>query len=82
MLCFKVEMNVCIPAEQTFHLLSDLRRRKEWDLHYEFVTFTLVSTSLVANCNFQSVTTNSDFSKSHHQNCQEKNLMHQLLRNI
>ncbi|XP_075895731.1 acyl-coenzyme A thioesterase 11b isoform X2 [Nelusetta ayraudi] len=35
MLCFKVEMNVSIPAEQTFHLLSDLRRRKEWDLHYD-----------------------------------------------
>lgn len=51
MLCFKVEMNVCIPAEQTFYLLSDLTRRKEWDLHYEFVTFTfLVSMSLVANC--------------------------------
>lgn len=50
MLCFKVEMNVSIPAEQTFHLLSDLRRRKEWDLHYEFVTFTFLATmSLVAN---------------------------------
>ncbi|KAM8888570.1 acyl-coenzyme A thioesterase 11b isoform 2-T2 [Synchiropus picturatus] len=35
MLCFKVEMNVSVPAEQTFQLLSDLRRRKEWDLHYE-----------------------------------------------
>ncbi|XP_028259513.1 acyl-coenzyme A thioesterase 11b [Parambassis ranga] len=35
MLCFKVEMNVSVPAEQTFHLLSDLRRRKEWDRHYE-----------------------------------------------
>ncbi|XP_029906243.1 acyl-coenzyme A thioesterase 11b isoform X1 [Myripristis murdjan] len=34
-LCFKVEMHVSIPAEQTFHLLSDLRRRKEWDRHYE-----------------------------------------------
>lgn len=43
MLCFKVEMNVCIPAEQTFHLLSDLRRRKQWDLHYEFVIFTFLS---------------------------------------
>uniref|UniRef100_A0A3Q4H5K2 Acyl-CoA thioesterase 11 n=1 Tax=Neolamprologus brichardi TaxID=32507 RepID=A0A3Q4H5K2_NEOBR len=35
MLCFKVEMNVRVSAEQTFHLLSDLRRRKEWDQHYE-----------------------------------------------
>uniref|UniRef100_A0A672I546 Acyl-coenzyme A thioesterase 11 n=1 Tax=Salarias fasciatus TaxID=181472 RepID=A0A672I546_SALFA len=35
MLFFKVEMNVSVPAEQTFHLLSDLRRRKEWDRHYE-----------------------------------------------
>ncbi|XP_070816327.1 acyl-coenzyme A thioesterase 11b [Chaetodon trifascialis] len=35
MLCFKVEMHVSVPAEQTFHLLSDLRRRKEWDPHYE-----------------------------------------------
>ncbi|XP_045905023.1 acyl-coenzyme A thioesterase 11b isoform X1 [Micropterus dolomieu] len=34
-LCFKVEMHVGVPAEQTFHLLSDLRRRKEWDRHYE-----------------------------------------------
>uniref|UniRef100_A0A3P8S4Y1 Acyl-coenzyme A thioesterase 11 n=1 Tax=Amphiprion percula TaxID=161767 RepID=A0A3P8S4Y1_AMPPE len=35
MLCFKVEMYISVPAEQTFHLLSDLRRRKEWDRHYE-----------------------------------------------
>ncbi|KAM7410094.1 hypothetical protein PAMA_001512 [Pampus argenteus] len=35
MLCFKVEMHVSVPAEQTFNLLSDLRRRKEWDQHYE-----------------------------------------------
>ncbi|XP_061744194.1 acyl-coenzyme A thioesterase 11b [Nerophis ophidion] len=34
-LCFKVEMYVTVSAEQTFHLLSDLRRRKEWDRHYE-----------------------------------------------
>ncbi|KAM3876166.1 acyl-coenzyme A thioesterase 11b [Diretmus argenteus] len=34
-LCFKVEMHVNVPAEQTFHLLSDLRRRQEWDRHYE-----------------------------------------------
>lgn len=38
MLCFKVEMHVSVPAEQSFHLLSDLRRRKEWDQHYELVT--------------------------------------------
>lgn len=38
MLCFKVEMHVSVPAEQTFHLLSDLTRRKEWDQHYELVT--------------------------------------------
>ncbi|KAF3834897.1 hypothetical protein F7725_027455 [Dissostichus mawsoni] len=37
MLCFKVEMNVSVAAEQTFHLLSDLRRRKEWDPVYESV---------------------------------------------
>ncbi|KAL2089960.1 hypothetical protein ACEWY4_014648 [Coilia grayii] len=34
-LCFKVEMHVNVPAEQVFVLLSDLRRRKEWDGHYE-----------------------------------------------
>ncbi|KAM4548738.1 acyl-coenzyme A thioesterase 11b isoform 1-T1 [Odontesthes bonariensis] len=34
-LCIKVEMFVSVPAEQSFHLLSDLRRRKEWDRHYE-----------------------------------------------
>ncbi|KAM8874658.1 acyl-coenzyme A thioesterase 11b isoform 1-T1 [Spinachia spinachia] len=34
-LCFKVEMHVSVPAEQTFHLLSDLRRRKAWDRIYE-----------------------------------------------
>lgn len=37
MLCFKVDMNVRVSAEQTFHLLSDLRRRMEWDRHYESV---------------------------------------------
>lgn len=36
-LCFKVEMHVSVAAEQTFHLLSDLRRRKEWDPHYKSV---------------------------------------------
>ncbi|XP_014914125.1 acyl-coenzyme A thioesterase 11b isoform X3 [Poecilia latipinna] len=35
MLCVKVEMYVSVPAGQVFHLLSDLRRRKEWDRHYE-----------------------------------------------
>uniref|UniRef100_A0A665UR72 Acyl-coenzyme A thioesterase 11 n=1 Tax=Echeneis naucrates TaxID=173247 RepID=A0A665UR72_ECHNA len=35
MLSFKVEMHVSVGAGQTFHLLSDLRRRKEWDQHYE-----------------------------------------------
>ncbi|XP_015826970.3 acyl-coenzyme A thioesterase 11b isoform X1 [Nothobranchius furzeri] len=35
MLCIKVEMHVSVPAEQAFYLLSDLRRRKEWDRHYE-----------------------------------------------
>uniref|UniRef100_A0A7N8YMA1 Acyl-CoA thioesterase 11b n=1 Tax=Mastacembelus armatus TaxID=205130 RepID=A0A7N8YMA1_9TELE len=39
MLCFKVQMHVSVPAEQTFHLLSDLRRRKEWDQHYELVKY-------------------------------------------
>ncbi|XP_068599160.1 acyl-coenzyme A thioesterase 11b isoform X2 [Brachionichthys hirsutus] len=34
-LCIKVETHVNVPAEQTFHLLSDLRRRKEWDQHYK-----------------------------------------------
>uniref|UniRef100_H2V771 Acyl-coenzyme A thioesterase 11 n=1 Tax=Takifugu rubripes TaxID=31033 RepID=H2V771_TAKRU len=35
MLRFKVEMHVGVAAEQTFQLLSDLRRRKEWDQHYK-----------------------------------------------
>ncbi|MED6264248.1 hypothetical protein CHARACLAT_012860 [Characodon lateralis] len=35
MLYVKVEMHVSVPAEQAFHLLSDLRRRKEWDRHYQ-----------------------------------------------
>ncbi|XP_056132610.1 acyl-coenzyme A thioesterase 11b isoform X2 [Lampris incognitus] len=35
MLCFKVEMHVNVSAGQTFHLLSDLRRRQEWDRHYK-----------------------------------------------
>ncbi|KAG7283619.1 hypothetical protein CRUP_020392 [Coryphaenoides rupestris] len=34
-LCFKVETHVNIAAAQTFHLLADLRRRQEWDRHYE-----------------------------------------------
>ena len=34
-LCFKVETYVNIAADQTFHLLADLRRRQEWDRHYE-----------------------------------------------
>lgn len=34
-LLFKVEMHVGIPAAQTFHLLSDMTRRKQWDQHYE-----------------------------------------------
>ncbi|XP_076009466.1 acyl-coenzyme A thioesterase 11b [Genypterus blacodes] len=34
-LFFKVEMHVSVPAEQTFRLLSDLRRRREWDQYYE-----------------------------------------------
>uniref|UniRef100_A0A674D0W2 Acyl-CoA thioesterase 11b n=1 Tax=Salmo trutta TaxID=8032 RepID=A0A674D0W2_SALTR len=34
-LCFKVETHVTVPAEQAFHLLSDLRRRHEWDRHYQ-----------------------------------------------
>lgn len=37
MLRFKVETHVGIAAEQTFQLLSDLRRRKEWDHHYKLV---------------------------------------------
>lgn len=37
MLRFKVEMHVGVAAEQTFQLLSDLRRRKEWDQHYKLV---------------------------------------------
>lgn len=42
MLRFKVEMNVGVAAERTFQLLSDLRRRKEWDQHYKRVPhFTL-----------------------------------------
>lgn len=34
-LCFKVETHVAVEAEQVFLLLSDLRRRKEWDHHYQ-----------------------------------------------
>ncbi|XP_056585817.1 acyl-coenzyme A thioesterase 11b isoform X2 [Triplophysa dalaica] len=34
-LCFKVETHVAVAAEQVFLLLSDLRRRKEWDYHYQ-----------------------------------------------
>lgn len=37
MLRFKVETHVGIAAGQTFELLSDLRRRKEWDQHYKLV---------------------------------------------
>uniref|UniRef100_A0A8K9V714 Acyl-CoA thioesterase 11b n=1 Tax=Oncorhynchus mykiss TaxID=8022 RepID=A0A8K9V714_ONCMY len=42
MLCFKVETHVNVPAEQAFHLLSDLRRRHEWDRHYPWVTVTSI----------------------------------------
>ncbi|XP_072537409.1 acyl-coenzyme A thioesterase 11b [Salminus brasiliensis] len=35
MLCFKVETHVAVAAEQVFVLLSDLRRRHEWDPHYK-----------------------------------------------
>ncbi|XP_030640033.1 acyl-coenzyme A thioesterase 11b [Chanos chanos] len=35
MLCFKVENHISVPAEQVFLLLSDLRRRQEWDQHYK-----------------------------------------------
>uniref|UniRef100_A0A672KX92 Acyl-coenzyme A thioesterase 11-like n=1 Tax=Sinocyclocheilus grahami TaxID=75366 RepID=A0A672KX92_SINGR len=37
MLCFKVETHVAVAAEQVFLLLSDLRRRKAWDHHYQYV---------------------------------------------
>lgn len=33
-LSFRIEMSVCIAASQAFSLLSDLRRRHEWDSHY------------------------------------------------
>ncbi|XP_065698195.2 acyl-coenzyme A thioesterase 11 isoform X1 [Patagioenas fasciata] len=33
-LSFRIEMLVCITASQAFSLLSDLRRRHEWDKHY------------------------------------------------
>lgn len=33
-LSFRIEMSVCIAAGQAFSLLSDLRRRHEWDRHY------------------------------------------------
>uniref|UniRef100_A0A8C2CYM9 Acyl-coenzyme A thioesterase 11-like n=1 Tax=Cyprinus carpio TaxID=7962 RepID=A0A8C2CYM9_CYPCA len=35
MLCFKVETHVAMAAEWVFLLLSDLRRRKAWDHHYQ-----------------------------------------------
>lgn len=47
MLRFKVETHVGIAAEQTFQLLSDLRRRKEWDQHYKLVDF--ISSDLSTN---------------------------------
>lgn len=34
-LSFRIEMSVNISASQAFSLLSDLRRRHEWDSHYE-----------------------------------------------
>ncbi|XP_028667046.1 acyl-coenzyme A thioesterase 11-like [Erpetoichthys calabaricus] len=34
-LLFKAEMTVNVSAEQVFFLLSDLRRRHEWDNHYQ-----------------------------------------------
>uniref|UniRef100_A0A8C1TXL6 Acyl-CoA thioesterase 11b n=1 Tax=Cyprinus carpio TaxID=7962 RepID=A0A8C1TXL6_CYPCA len=37
MLCFKVETHVAMAAEWVFLLLSDLRRRKAWDHHYQYV---------------------------------------------
>ncbi|NWR62084.1 ACO11 thioesterase, partial [Bucorvus abyssinicus] len=33
-LSFRMEMSVCIAASRAFSLLSDLRRRHEWDSHY------------------------------------------------
>uniref|UniRef100_A0A8C5NI67 Acyl-coenzyme A thioesterase 11 n=3 Tax=Passerellidae TaxID=1729112 RepID=A0A8C5NI67_JUNHY len=33
-LSFRIEMSVCIPASRAFSLLSNLRRRHEWDSHY------------------------------------------------
>ncbi len=40
-LCFKVETHVAVAAEQVFLLLSDLRRRKAWDHHYQYVKIIL-----------------------------------------
>ncbi|NXG67484.1 ACO11 thioesterase, partial [Hemiprocne comata] len=33
-LSFRIEISVCIAASRAFSLLSDLRRRHEWDRHY------------------------------------------------
>ncbi|NXE86159.1 ACO11 thioesterase, partial [Menura novaehollandiae] len=33
-LSFRIEMSVCITASRAFSLLSNLRRRHEWDSHY------------------------------------------------
>ncbi|XP_058698340.1 acyl-coenzyme A thioesterase 11 isoform X2 [Poecile atricapillus] len=33
-LSFRIEISVCIPASRAFSLLSNLRRRHEWDSHY------------------------------------------------
>jgi len=33
-LSFRIEMSVLIAAGRAFSLLSDLRRRPEWDSHY------------------------------------------------
>ncbi|KAG8436864.1 hypothetical protein GDO86_007810 [Hymenochirus boettgeri] len=34
-LSFRVEMRVCIDAREAFELLSDLRRRSQWDSYYQ-----------------------------------------------
>ncbi|KAG1973492.1 acyl-coenzyme A thioesterase [Pimephales promelas] len=41
-LCFKVETHVAMAAEKVFLLLSDLRRRKAWDHHYQYVKCILL----------------------------------------
>lgn len=53
-LCFKVETHVAVAAELVFLLLSDLRRRKAWDHHYQYVK--CIFCNLENNVNYMNMT--------------------------